>query len=585
MKNYKEKKSKLSFLLICIFILFLFSSFFIQTCTTDTPPSILTLVTEDVDGDGYIDRLVVTFDENVADATIVAGNFSVSVGSISEVVDDGVSDDAIIWVNLLDEAQLTDVVPQLTINAGGIEDLAGNPNALVSNYASTDGAGPAILSAIASDETNVIVGIDNDDTVTVTFSENTNQPVINAVNINGVLALSGGHSWLDGAGVITSVTWSSADVLVVTLSDTTSDPTVAVGDTITLDGVTIIDGTNNSSTVAFSEIAGTIYIAGYTRNSSNVDVPCYWKNGSRTDLSVLDASKDGRSESIYPSGADIYVAGYTAKTSPSVFVPCYWKNGTRTPLSVLDSDQNGYAESILVSGNDIYVAGYTKNNSGVDVPCYWENRTRTDFPVLENTQAHSVYISGTDIYVTGESFSTSFVFVPRYWKNGLLVNDLPVIDTSKSGFANSIYIAETDIYISGNTSNSTDVYVPCYWKNESRTDLSVLDDTKHGYAQSIYVSGTDIYIAGYTTKTSPSVFVPCYWKNGSRTDLPVLGDTKDGYAQSIYVLNSIICVAGYTKDSSDVIVPCYWKNGLRTDLSVLDATKNGCAESIYFYGF
>lgn len=222
-----------------------------------TPPSLSTLSTADTDGDGSIDRLVATFDEAVDESTIAAGNFSTDIGTVTTVVDDGTAADAVIWVNLTDGALATDEVPQLTIAAGGIEDLPGNPNALIANFASTDAAGPAILSAVASDETNIITGIDNDDTVTLTFSEATNQPALNAGNIDTVLSLSASHSWVDGASGITSAAWSAADTLVITLSDTTGDPTVAVGDTITTDGSTITDSTNGSATAASPAISGT----------------------------------------------------------------------------------------------------------------------------------------------------------------------------------------------------------------------------------------------------------------------------------------------------------------------------------------
>ena len=41
------------------------------------------------------------------------------------------------------------------------------------------------------------------------------------------------------------------------MSEATSDPTVAIGDTITTDGTTITDGSNGSPTNAFSSIGGT----------------------------------------------------------------------------------------------------------------------------------------------------------------------------------------------------------------------------------------------------------------------------------------------------------------------------------------
>ena len=64
------------------------------------------------------------------------------------------------------------------------------------------------------------------------------------------------------------------------------------------------------------------------------------------------------------SPPDVYVAGYTVNAS-DVFVPAYWLNGTRTDLPVIDSSTGGNAISIFVSGSDVYVAGYTYNASCV----------------------------------------------------------------------------------------------------------------------------------------------------------------------------------------------------------------------------
>ena len=222
-----------------------------------TAPSLASVTTADTDGDGYIDRLNATFDENVDESTIVPARYSVSLGSVASVVDDGTSQNAVIWVNLSDGVLTTDVTPQLTIAAGGIKDLPGNANVLISNYGSTDSAGPAILAAMAADNASVIVGVDGDDSVTLSFSETTNSPAINAGNINTVFALSSGHGWLDGVSAITAATWTDARTLEITLSVTSGAPTVAVADTITLDGVTVTDGTNSSTTVASSSIGGT----------------------------------------------------------------------------------------------------------------------------------------------------------------------------------------------------------------------------------------------------------------------------------------------------------------------------------------
>ena len=110
----------------------------------------------------------------------------------------------------------------------------------------TDLIPPVIDSAIASDGANAANGVDNDDYVVLYFSEPTNKPIIYNSNINSVLSLSGGHSWLDGAGNISSCVWNSnGDQLQINFTTDISQPTIAVGDTITPDDVTITDISGN----------------------------------------------------------------------------------------------------------------------------------------------------------------------------------------------------------------------------------------------------------------------------------------------------------------------------------------------------
>jgi hypothetical protein len=72
-----------------------------------------------------------------------------------------------------------------------------------------DTAGPAITLAVAADGFNAVTGIDSDDTVTINFSESTNQPAITNLNIDTVLDL-GATSWLDGAGNINTASWTDS---------------------------------------------------------------------------------------------------------------------------------------------------------------------------------------------------------------------------------------------------------------------------------------------------------------------------------------------------------------------------------------
>ena len=101
---------------------------------------------------------------------------------------------------------------------------------------------PTLDSAIAFDGTNPIPGIDDDDYVILYFSESTNKPVIDNTNIDSVLSLSGGHSWLDEFGALGNCYWNpDGTQLLINLTTNISPPTIAVGDTITPDGKTITD--------------------------------------------------------------------------------------------------------------------------------------------------------------------------------------------------------------------------------------------------------------------------------------------------------------------------------------------------------
>jgi hypothetical protein len=111
--------------------------------------------------------------------------------------------------------------------------------------------GPVLLSAVADDGIIPFPGIDNDDYVLITFSEATNKPNIDASNINAILSLSGGHSWLDGFGAIGSAVWNaSGNQLTIDMSTIVGPPSVAVGDTITPDSVTITDLSGNEAFIS-----------------------------------------------------------------------------------------------------------------------------------------------------------------------------------------------------------------------------------------------------------------------------------------------------------------------------------------------
>jgi hypothetical protein len=104
-------------------------------------PTISKLVSADTDNNGYLDRLIVTFDDDVDDRSIIPANFVISEGvSVISVTDDGKSQDAVIWVDFTDGILSLDAIPTLTIRPGGIKDINGNGNELIHNFKISDGS-------------------------------------------------------------------------------------------------------------------------------------------------------------------------------------------------------------------------------------------------------------------------------------------------------------------------------------------------------------------------------------------------------------------------------------------------------------
>ena len=89
------------------------------------------------------------------------------------------------------------------------------------------------IEARASDAEIPEPGIDADDEVMLVFSFASSEPLINETTVDSLLELSGGHSWLDGAGDLGGAFWhGGGDTLTILLSTNGGGPTIAEGDTI-----------------------------------------------------------------------------------------------------------------------------------------------------------------------------------------------------------------------------------------------------------------------------------------------------------------------------------------------------------------
>jgi hypothetical protein len=142
-------------------------------------------------------------------------------------------------------------------------------------------------------------------------------------------------------------------------------------------------------------------------------------------LPILSEKEEAAAKSIFVSGNDVYVCGYSkyksgTGTYSSRYTACYWKNGEVMPLLSLDpAKYNSEAVSIFVSGNDVYIGGYSYGNSYADsrssVAGYWKNGKWIAFTSVDDDyKLTSIFVFGKDIYASGYSGYTN----PGYWKNG-----------------------------------------------------------------------------------------------------------------------------------------------------------------------
>lgn len=99
-----------------------------------------------------------------------------------------------------------------------------------------------ITSTIVLEGDVINAAIDEDDTALVAFSESLAEFHLNAGNIDDVLRLSSGHSWLSGSSELGAVTWNGGrDTVRIGFSVTGGAPTIADGDTITPDPLTVMN--------------------------------------------------------------------------------------------------------------------------------------------------------------------------------------------------------------------------------------------------------------------------------------------------------------------------------------------------------
>ncbi len=175
-----------------------------------TAPNIATIVTRDLNANGYIDSVLIAVDENISDSTINPNDFFISgAGTLTLGTLPGeLANDNLILLEFTDGLLDSGQTPQVSYTAGSLVDLAGNGMPDQSATTPVDNAGPAILSA------NTVT----DTTVRIVFSEPVDDSSLNSNDFffNGFITSAG-----NGYGIAFNTgSFASDNEVIITLPGT-----------------------------------------------------------------------------------------------------------------------------------------------------------------------------------------------------------------------------------------------------------------------------------------------------------------------------------------------------------------------------
>jgi len=208
-----------------------------------------------------------------------------------------------------------------------------------------------------------------------------------------------------------------------------------------LTGTSLVSCSDNAVLTAIKqEVAGSsaaakhAYIAGRVGNSTNGQIPVYWKDGVINYLQLSPTYTNGWTCGItVDKSGNVYVQGGQWNTTSTIYG--YWKGSIFTQLST-----GGYAylweQNIAVDTTGNVWLAYDVSNSGTyppTIPAYWENSgSPTLLPSATNVWdviadgSGNVYFFGTTGGTSDNAASPDYSQTPAVWKNGTSLTSLAV---------------------------------------------------------------------------------------------------------------------------------------------------------------
>lgn len=257
-----------------------------------------------------------------------------------------------------------------------------------------------------------------------------------------------------------------------------------------------------------------IYVSGsYYPSAGGNNVPCYWKDGVRTDLD--SSSSDGFAMGITVVDDSVYVAGhYFPSGNAGYRAACYWKDGTRYYLDH-ESDKPSNATAIAVKGTTVITVG--SHGIGRD-PCYWEGSVLNELAMGMETSGcvEDVITNGESFYMAGSAFTP--YYYGYWWKDGV-PNQVSVSGADRTVLS-GIAVEEDTVYLCGFYESGSGVKL-CYWKGDERVDLTDIYMSHCVEVPGIEVFEGRVYASGTTYLVEDPIAQ--YWDNAASVELEGFG--------------------------------------------------------------
>lgn len=315
--------------------------------------------------------------------------------------------------------------------------------------------------------------------------------------------------------------------------------------------ITITSGDAAPLTITATQDGATydLYLSGYYQTDNGTRA-CYWKNGTRVDLPVVDESPMDESRAITVSNGSVYIAGRGEMSG------CYWKDGVCTKLTEY------YAvRSIAVDNETVYVLGYGSLlwKDGVLQEVDWAN----DFtPYALTVTDGTLNVAGRihlEIPVANYSADLAACGTPQSPQH----LSTPIV----SALSDALCVTSSagSVYVGGYYyDKDANIERPCFWKDKQPTTLEVPKGANDSSVEAICVENGSVYSAGHCWVNERRT--PVYWTNENYTELQCPSNATEAEITGIAAVSGTVYVSGIYRDEKYIAHACYWVNGVVTTL-------------------